>query len=91
MAVEIRGDYVTIMGIVAKRDGIELRGASVRVEKHMSADAPRRIVRLPVLFDMPARLGPSERKKLENAAYTCPVKRSLHPEVEVPIEFRYPD
>ena len=28
--------------------------------------------------------------QLENAARLCPVKQSLHPEVEVPLEFVYP-
>lgn len=81
---------MTIMGIVAKRDGIDLRGVTVRVEKHMNAE-PRRIGRLPVTFEMPRGLGPDQRRKLENAARTCPVHRSLSADIEIPIDFRYPD
>ena len=36
------------------------------------------------------KLSDAERSKLENAARLCPVKQSLHPEVEVPVEFVYP-
>jgi hypothetical protein len=40
---------------------------------------------------MPRGLGPDARRKLENAAHHCPVKKSLHVDIETPIEFRYPD
>src|SRR5437773_5237907 len=74
VATALGSCMLTIMGIVAKRDGIPLDGASVRVEKHM-AEAPRRISALPVVFHMPAGLGADARRKLETAALTCPVKR----------------
>ena len=82
---------LTIMGIVARRDAIPLEGATFAVEKHMSPDAPRRIARLPIRFAMPRGLGPEQRKKLENAGMACPVKKSLHPEIEVDVTFDYPD
>ena len=56
--------------------------AEDQVEKHMT-DAPRRISALPVVFAMPAGLSVEQRRKLEAAAMTCPVKRSLHPDVDV--------
>lgn len=90
VATALGSCMMTLMGIVAKRDGIDLRGASLRVEKHMTEN-PRRIARLPIVFAMPARLSQDQRRKLENAALACPVKRSLHPDVEVPVEFNYPD
>lgn len=91
VATALGACMLTIMGIVAKRDGIPLDGTTFRVEKHMSADAPRRIARLPVVFRMPPGLGPDQRRKLEAAALACPVKRSIHADIDVPIEFNYPD
>ncbi len=82
---------LTIMGIVARRKGLALEGARVRVEKQMVVDPVRRIGRLTVEFQMPAALAPADRKLLEQAAFTCPVHRSLHPEIEIPVTFRYPD
>src|SRR5438552_3428997 len=90
VATALGSCMMTIMALVAKRDGIDMGGATVRVEKHMSAD-PRRIARLPVAFRLPARLTPEERTKLENAARGCPVHRSLHPDVDSPIVFEYAD
>src|SRR5262245_59280227 len=81
---------VTTMAIVAQRDGIPLEGVSFRVEKHM-ADSPRRIGALPVEIRMPAGLGAEQRAKLERAAHSCPVHRSLAPEVGKDVKFVYPD
>ncbi len=80
---------LTTMAIVARRNGIEIKGAKVHVEKHMQ-DSPRRIARLPVVVTMPARLGDDDRKRLENAADLCPVKASLAPGVETPVTFVWP-
>lgn len=80
---------LTTMGIIAKRDGLDLSGSTVQVEKHMSTAAPRRIVRLVTAFHLPARLPVERRASLENAARACPVARSLHPDVSVDVSFTY--
>jgi len=82
---------MTIMGIVAERDGIGLEGLRVHVEKEMTQEPPRRIASLRVTFAMPAGLSPDLLKKLERSAMACPVHRSIHPEISVPVEFVYPD
>lgn len=81
---------LTLIGIVAQRDGIDLTGLSFRLEKHMASN-PRRIGAVPVTIQMPAGLTPDQRKKLENAALTCPVHKSLGDEVERPVQFVYPE
>ena len=83
---------LTIMGIVARREAISLEGTKVRVTKEMTATPPRRVAKLTVTFDVPASAGISaeQRIKLENAAHTCPVHRSLHPDVEVVTVFIWP-
>lgn len=75
---------LTTMGIVARRHGIELQGAEVKVEKHMHAQ-PRRIGRLPVEVVIRGNFDDAQKKLLENAAHTCPVHKSLHPDVQAPI------
>jgi len=74
--------------MVGERDGIDLTGLSFRLEKHMAAN-PRRIAAIPVTIHMPAGLTGDQRKKLENAALTCPVHKSLAEGVEKPVEFVY--
>lgn len=79
---------MTIMGIVAKRDGIKLDGASFRAEKHMTEN-PRRVGKIVLEFKMPTNLTEDGKKKLEKAAHACPVHHSLLPEIEKDIRFIY--
>lgn len=74
---------LTILGIVAERDGLPIAGSSVQVSKHMSSDLPRRIVRLDVDLHLPAALTEADRQKLEKAGQTCPVRKSIHPDIVV--------
>jgi uncharacterized OsmC-like protein len=89
-AASLAACMVTTMAILAERDGIDLSGLTFRVSKHMKSD-PRRLGALPVEIRMPAGISPSDRPKLERAAHTCPVKRSLGPDVEPSAVFIYPD
>ncbi|MBL8753140.1 MAG: OsmC family protein [Planctomycetes bacterium] len=75
---------LTTMGIVAKRHGITLAGASVQVEKHMQA-SPRRIARLPVQLTVRGAFTAEQKKLLEATAHACPVHKSLHPDIDAPI------
>lgn len=78
---------LTIMGIVAKRHGWDLSGATVEVEKGMVATPVRRIGSLGVVIRVPAELDTKAQSALENAAHTCPVHKSLHPDIDAAIEF----
>lgn len=81
---------LTTMAIVARRHEIELAGARVRVTKEMVAQPTRRIGTLGVEIVLAnADLGDDDRKRLENAALHCPVHRSLHPDVQIPVTFRW--
>lgn len=82
---------LTIMGIVAERHQIKLEGAKVEVTKEMIQEPVRRIGKLTVNFQMPAGIPQKERILLERAAETCPVHKSLHPDIQIPITFSYPD
>jgi putative redox protein len=89
VATALGACIMTTMGIVAQRHNIDLAGATVRVEKHMSTSGIRRIARLPVEIHLPQALPEDDRKRLENAAMTCPVHKSLGAEVEAPVFFRW--
>jgi putative redox protein len=82
---------VTTMGMVARRDNVSLDGTKIYAEKHMSTDAPRRIVRIVVKIDLPRGIPRQYREKLEYTARTCPVAKSLHPDVTLDVTFSYPD
>lgn len=82
---------LTIMGMIADREKIDLKGTQVKVIKEMTATPPRRVGKLTVTFQIPAsaNVSPVQQQKLINAAHTCPVHRSLHPEIEVVTTFSW--
>ena len=82
---------MTTVDIIARREQIKLEGTRIYAEKHMSIDAPRRIVKIVLRFDMPAGIPLLFRPKLVATAASCPVKRSIHPDIDVETEFQYPD
>ncbi len=89
VATALGACMMTVMGIVAQRHGIDLNGSTVVVEKHMVADPIRRIGKLPCVITIKTALTPEQKKLLETAAHTCPVHKSLHPDVEKPVQFVY--
>jgi putative redox protein len=89
LATSLATCVLTTMEIAASKHGIALTGARARVEKHMTTEGPRRVARLPLVVELPPGIPPEMRERLENAGNACPVKRSLHPDVEAPIEYRW--
>ena len=80
---------LTTMGIVAQRHNIDISGARVRVTKEMVSQPSRRVGTLGVEIVMPRELGEEDRKRLENAAHTCPVAKSIHPDTQMPVTFKW--
>ena len=89
VATALGSCMMTIMGIVAARDHINLEGTTWRTVKHMAAD-PRRIRQVDLEFQFPPLdLSDEQRQKLERTARTCPVALSLHPDVVQQVTFRW--
>lgn len=91
VAAALGSCLMTIMGIVARRDEIDLRGTEFAITKVMSQELPRKIVKIEILLTALSdrELSDSEKAKLERAARTCPVALSLHPDIEQAIEFNW--
>jgi len=80
---------LSTMALAAQREGLTWGDARANVEKRMTPP-PRKIGELVLVIEMPREVRLEHRSRLEEAARTCPVARSLHPDVKVPMEFRYP-
>ena len=84
---------MTVMGIVAERNQIDLAGTRIHVVKEMVQQPVRRIGKLAVTVTVPsensARISSVDRTKLETAARHCPVHQSLHPDIDAPITFAW--
>ena len=80
---------LTIMGITANAQDIDIQGTRVKVEKIMGAD-PRKIaqINMEVIFKSP--ISNKHKIILERSAKHCPVAKTLDGNIEENIEFIYP-
>lgn len=90
VATALGGCVLTVMAIAARGHDIPFDSATFRIEKHMASD-PRRVAALPLVVMMPGGVTAEQRTVLERAGRHCPVHKSLHPDVEAPVTFEYPD
>jgi uncharacterized OsmC-like protein len=74
---------LTVIGIYAQSNGIQMKGSEAIVKKIMSTDAPRRIVQIDVFVNIITEhpLDEKHRTIFERTAHTCPVAKSLHPDI----------
>jgi putative redox protein len=84
---------LTVMGILSQKRSWRIAGMGAHVIKDMTQNPPRRIERLRVTVDVPSevasRLTADARAELEQAAHSCPVRLSLHPQIDVPVTFNW--
>ena len=86
-ATSLAACMLTIMGISARNHDLDITGAHAEVTKIMAAD-PRRIARIEIKFQMPARnFSDHQQQILEKAARTCPVHFSLNESLEEVLTF----
>jgi uncharacterized OsmC-like protein len=88
LATSLGSCMLTIMGIKARDMNISLEGTEVSIQKNMKSE-PRRVGGIDVRFDFPASLTLDDKEKaiLERAALTCPVAKSIHPDIEMNVDF----
>jgi len=80
---------LTVMGIMARTLNLDIVGTTATGEKEMTSTAPRTIKSLTVKIHVPQSLSDENKLKFERAVHTCPVHKSLHPDVQTPIEFTW--
>lgn len=83
LATALGSCMATVIGILARRREIAVEGMTVTVRKFMSEDLPRRVKRLELDLTIPLSAEHPDRKLLESAARGCPVHHSIHPDIEV--------
>jgi putative redox protein len=77
------------MGLKARMLNVDISGATAAVDKQMANAPARKIKKILVKVRVPHQLSAEHRQELETAAYTCPVHKSMHPDVEMPIEIAW--
>lgn len=88
VATALASCMISIMGIVALKDGITpVDGATAEVTKVMFSE-PRRIGEIHIKITFPKNNYTDKEKKIyEHSAHACPVSKSLHPDLKQVVEF----
>jgi putative redox protein len=89
VATALGSCILSVMGIAARSLKIDIVGTTATVEKEMAATPVRRIHKLAVKIHVPQSLSEEHKQRLERAAHTCPVHKSMHPDVQMPLEFTW--
>ena len=80
---------MTIMGQVAEREAIDLKGLKTEIVKMMSSN-PRKIAEIEITFSHPHLVATDiQKQKLMNAARTCPVALSLSEHLKQTVIFNF--
>ncbi|HRP90603.1 MAG TPA: OsmC family protein [Edaphocola sp.] len=90
VATALGNCMLTIMGIASNTHHINIVGTEVGITKIMASN-PRRIGKIEVEMDIKGQSAYSDKEKaiLKNAALTCPVFLSLHPDLEKVVQFSF--
>lgn len=89
MATSLATCMLTVMGIKARSMGFDIDGIKVDVEKIMKAD-PRRVGGINLTYSIPEalhQLSTRDIAVLKNTAINCPVQKSIHPDIEVNVDW----
>ncbi len=89
VAAALGSCILSVMGIAARSLKIDINGSTATVNKAMANAPVRRIQALMVSIHVPHRLSDEHKRQLEHAAHRCPVHKSMHPDIEMPIEFTW--
>jgi uncharacterized OsmC-like protein len=80
---------LTVMGIMAERLKVSLKGMRATVEKEMAKVPSRKVGRLVVHVYCPSTFDQDITTKLEQTGIGCPVHHSLHPDVQQEVVFHW--
>lgn len=80
---------MTLMGMVAGREGIDMTGMRSEIEKIMASN-PRKIAEIRIKFTHENLAATDvQKEKLKRAALTCPVALSLNDSIRQEIAFNF--
>lgn len=89
VATSLASCILTTMGIKAESMGIDISNAYAEATKHMLSD-PRRIGKIEVTIQLHSKnLSDKDKIILERAGNSCPVKKSLHPDLIVIVHYEW--
>lgn len=86
LCVSLATCMLTTMGIKAADLDIDITHSKAEVTKHMASD-PRRVAKIEVAVSLPKKINEKERLILERTGNNCPVAKSVHPGIELVLNY----
>jgi uncharacterized OsmC-like protein len=86
-ATSLASCLLTVMGIYADQNNLELGEIECNLQKEMAAN-PRRIKAITIEINWKTNLPENEIQNLKKIALNCPVAKSLHPDIEQNLIFK---
>ena len=90
LCVSLGTCIVTTIGIKGEDMGLDLTNTAVEITKHMLPE-PRRVgkIEIKLFFEKSLMLQEKDKIILERTGNNCPVAKSLHPDMEVNVEYNW--
>lgn len=88
LCVSLATCMLTTMAIKAGDLQVDITNSKAEVTKHMLSD-PRRVGKIEVSITLPANGSERDRKILEKTGDNCPVIKSIHPDIELVINYNW--
>ena len=89
VATALGSCMLTIMGITANVQNIDISGTKVKVQKTMGED-PRKIAKIDIEIIFRTTISDKHKTVLERAAHHCPVSKTLQGNIKENVKFIYP-
>ena len=82
---------ITTMAIRAADMNLNFDGTKIEITKIMSSDAPRRVIgiKADLFFTKLFEATDEQKEQLVRIARTCPVEKSLHPDIKLDVSFNW--
>jgi len=88
LCVSLGTCMLTTMAIKANDMAVDITSATADVTKHMYSD-PRRVGKIEVAVNLPKIESEKDRKILQKTGDNCPVIKSIHPDIELAIVYKW--
>jgi putative redox protein len=82
---------LTLMGMAAKRLGVNIAGSRVVLTKAMGRRLPRKVGEIKIAFFCQESFSSAVQEELERAGRECPIHHSLHSDIKQEFFFTWGD
>ncbi len=91
LATSLGSCMITTMAIRAADMNLNFTGTKINITKIMSSDAPRRVTGIvaELIFTENFIATEEQKEQLIRIARSCPVEKSLHPDIKLDVNFKW--